>query len=1135
MSFTHLHLHTEYSLLDGMIRIDELACRLKELNMTSCAITDHGVMYGIIDFYKTLLKNGIKPIIGIEAYITPKSIKEREKDEERFHIVLLARDEAGYKNLLKMASRSFIEGFYYKPRIDFQILKEHRQGIVALSACLQGEIAKRILNEGKEAARKSVKRYLDILGKENFFIEVQNHGIEEEITVTKVALELAKEEGLKVVATNDAHYLKKEDAKAHDILLCVQTQARADDTERMRYPGDSFYLKSEQEMRDLFTEIPEVIENTQLVAEMCNVDLKFGEYHLPRFVENGQQWNPEHNKRLLEELAIEGVKKLYGETNEEAIKQARYEIEVIEKMGFTDYFLIVHDFIKWAKENDIPVGPGRGSAAGSIVSYALGITGVDPLKYQLFFERFLNPERISMPDIDIDFGDRERDRVIEYVRKKYGEDHVAQVATFGRMEAKMVLRDVGRVLNFTYGEVGRIAKLVPVNTSLKEALSLVADLKKYAQDPKYAQLFEIALRLEGIIRNFSTHAAGIVIGDKPLTEYVPLQVDKENSVITQLDKDMIEYIGLLKMDFLGLKNLTIIKDTVKMLREKAINLDLESLPDGDKKTFEMLKQGDSAGVFQLESSGMRRVLKGVQPESIEDLTAVISLYRPGTIKAGGIEEYIERKNGTKKVTYPHPEVEAVLKNTYGIIVYQEQVMQIANVLAGYTMAEADTLRKAIGKKIPEIMAAQRGKFVERATQRGIDRASAERIFDLIEYFAGYGFNKSHAVSYATIAYRTAYLKAHYPVEYFTAILNSYIGNEDKTSQLIYEARSKGIDVLPPDINKSDIYFRTEGNAIRMGMLAIKNVGEKALCEIVNERERNSYFTSFKDFSRRIEPLKVNKKVVESLIKAGCFDSLNEDRKALMEGDTRNISENIFLFGGSEVSRRQSVTTSMDILNYEKEIFGFYLTYNPLSAYISLLNEKNYPTVSEVLEEIIQHEIEDVEKVTVAGILTGARKTKTKTGNFIYRFSIEDGVSKLESLVMPRYLDSFTQFMEKEGVIVAQGEIRKEEDSITFFAQSVQDFISPEEVKKTKKYQALHIYVKDFVENHEEVMEKLAKFREEATKIKGDSPVVLHVFVEGKELKIKASPKISLSVSEKFVAKLEEIFGKGNISIKGWGE
>lgn len=1129
MGFTHLHIHTEYSLLDGMNKIKELACRLKELNMDACAITDHGNMYGVVEFYKELTKNNIKPIIGVEAYLTPKTIKEREKDEDRYHLILLAKDNTGYRNLLKLVSKSFIEGFYYKPRIDFEMLKEYSEGIIALGSCLQGEIATKIIKDGKEAARKSLKKYIEIFGKENFFIELQNHGLDEEQIVMKVGLELANEEGVRVVATSDAHYLRKDYAKAHDILLCVQTLAKVEDTDRMRYPGEEFYLKSEEEMRELFKEIPEAIENTQLIKDMCNVTIEFGKYHLPHYTKDGQPWDPEVNKHLLEELALKNLRALYPDNYDEAYQKARFELDVVERMGFTDYFLIVYDFINWAKSHGIPVGPGRGSAAASIVSYSLGITGVDPIKYQLFFERFLNPERISMPDFDIDFGDRDRDRVIDYVRKKYGEDHVAQVATFGRMEARQVLRDVGRAMNFSYAEMDKIAKLIPFNTSLGEALKMVSELKSIAQDSRYKDLLEVALKLEGVVRNFSTHAAGIVIGDEPLTNYVPLQVDKDNAVITQFDKDILEAIGLLKMDFLGLKNLTIMQDTLEMLHSRGVEVDLEHLPEKDKETFDMLKQGDSIGVFQLESSGMRKVLKGVQPESIEDLTVVVALYRPGTIKAGGIEEYINRKNGTTKVTYPHHTLEQILKNTYGIIVYQEQVMQIANALAGYTMAEADTLRKAIGKKIPEIMAAQRSIFVERASSRGVERNVAEKVFDLIEFFAGYGFNKAHAVCYATIAFRTAYLKAHYPREYFTAILNSYIGNEDKTREVIYEVKTKAIKILPPDINESEVLFTVQGDSVRVGLLAIKNVGEKALAEIIKERNKNGKFVSYKDFERRMESLKVNKKVIESLIKAGCFESLNEDRKTLLEsGSVENI-ESLSLFGGSSTIMRKSATSAIEILNYEKEAFGFYLTNNPLNAYLSEIDDRGVPTVSQVLSEEMEG------KVALAGVINSPRKTKTKNGNYIYRFNLEDGISKIETLVLPKHLSNFTEYLEKQGVAIIQGEIKRDEKGTTLFAENVQDFVTPEELKKKKKYKAIHLYIKNFGKDFEDLLDKLKKIKEEALEVRGDTPLILHIILEGKEVRINASPKIALSVSEKFISRLESTFGKENIQLKNWGE
>jgi len=1127
MAFTHLHLHTEYSLLDGLNKIDKLAERIKVLGMDSVAITDHGSMYGVVEFYSVMKKANIKPIIGVETYVAPTGIDTRDKESDRYHLILLAKNNEGYRNLLRIVSKSYIDGFYYKPRVDYKILEQYHENIIAMSSCIQGEIAQKILKDSKKATKESLYRYLDIFGRDNFFLEVQNHGIKDELIVIKGMIGLSKQEGIPVVATNDAHYLTKEDAKAHDILLCVQTLSNVSDPDRMHFETQEFYVKSEQEMREAFNEIPEAIDNTQIVKDMCNIEMDFSTYHLPHYVEDGKEWDTEGNKKLLEELTFSGLKELYKDNFEEMEKRARFELDVIEKMGFADYFLIVHDFINWAKKNDIPVGPGRGSAAGSIVSYALQITEIDPIKYQLFFERFLNPERISMPDIDIDFSDRGRDRVIEYVRKKYGNDHVAQVATFGRMEARAVIRDVGRALGFSYGEMDRFAKLIPMGMSLGAALSSVTDLKNSSQDPKYKELFGISLKLEGVVRNFSTHAAGIVIGDAPLTDYVPLQKDKDNSVITQFDKDVVEHIGLLKMDFLGLKNLTIMQDTITMLKENGIEVDLKLIPENDELTFSMLKQGDSVGVFQLESSGMRKVLKGVQPESIDDLTAVVALYRPGTIKAGGIDDYINRKKGVTKVSYPHPSLEPILKGTYGIIVYQEQVMQIANTLAGYALAEADTLRKAIGKKIPEIMKAQRGTFVEKAMQKGISKNIAEDVFNLIEYFAGYGFNKAHAVCYATIAYRTAYLKAHYPKEYFTAILNSYIDNEDKLTQGLYEIKSKGIRILPPDINKSDIYFKVENDAIRFGLLVIKNVGEKAISEIIEERNKKGLFTSYNDFDSRIKLLKVNKKVSESLVKAGCFDSLKEDRKSILEGVAIE-AETISLFGGeSPAPTRRNQTTASDILNYEKEILGFYITNNPINSYIPLLNEKNIPLVSKIFED------EADGNVKIAGIINGARKTKTKNGNYIFRFDFEDGISKVDALVLPKFLENFENYIGKEGVAVIEGSIRREEDSVTLFAEKISSFLTEKDLKKKNEYNAVHLYIRDLEES--ESIEKLKKLREEITSCRGGNPLILHVVLEDVDVKIAVSPKYFINNSKSFEEMCVALFGKDCVKIKTWGD
>jgi DNA polymerase-3 subunit alpha len=1126
MSFTHLHLHTEYSLLDGLNKINNLASRVKELGMDAVAITDHGNMYGVIEFYEKMRKEGIKPIIGAEIYVAPAGMENKNKDEDRFHLILLSKDLNGYKNLVKIVSKSFIEGFYYKPRVDYKVLEEYHEGLIAMTACLQGEVPSKALKEGKDSAKKSLYKYIDIFGKENTFLEVQDHGISEEKAVIKILKDISQEDGIPLVATNDAHYLRKEDAKAHDILLCVQTLSKIDDPERMRFQTNEFYVKSEEEMREIFREIPQALDNTEKIKEICNFEFDFSSYHLPHFTENGKEWDPEKNKKLLEELTFSGIRNIYKDNIDEILKRTRYELDIIENMGFTDYFLIVHDFINWSKKQGIPVGPGRGSAPASIVSHALSITEVDPIKYNLFFERFLNPSRISMPDFDIDFGDKLRDKVIEYVKNKYGADRVAQVATFGKMEARAVIRDVGRALAFSYGDMDKIAKLIPMGASLSEAVETVSELKQKAQDPAYKELFNIASKLEGVVRNFSTHAAGIVIGDKPLTEYLPLQTDKKDAIITQFDKDVIEHIGMLKMDFLGLKNLTIIQETLESLKKQGIEIDFEKIPEDDKETFSMLKQGDSIGVFQLESSGMKKVLKGVQPESIEDLTAVVALYRPGTIKAGGIEEYINRKNGTTKVSYPHPKLETILKNTYGVIVYQEQVMQIANTLAGYSMAEADTLRKAIGKKIPEIMKSQRSIFVEKALNNGVEKETAEKVFDLIEYFAGYGFNKAHAVSYATIAYRTAYLKTHYPKEYFTGILNSYIGNEDKLSETIYETKTKGINILKPGINESDTFFKVEGKDIRFGLLAIKNVGEKALIEIIEEREKGGKFKSFRDFESRIQSLKVNKKVIESLIKSGCFDSLGEERKSLLENKSEDQIQALSLFGGATINLPQKTQSSdAETLQYEKEVLGFYLTDNPMNAYLPLLKEEEVPTVSEIKES------EEDGEVKVAGVISSFRKTKTKNGNYIYRFSLEDGFTKIETLVLPKFLNNFDDFIENEGVIVIKGQIKREEETVTLFAEGVLNFFTEKDISKKNKYTSLHLYLKEAT--LDVIYQKLKDFKEEIEKFKGGSPLILHLFIEEKDIRITTSPKYFVQNSKSMQSVLDRIFGKDSYQIKTW--
>ncbi|MEM3408389.1 MAG: DNA polymerase III subunit alpha [Candidatus Micrarchaeia archaeon] len=1027
MGFTHLHLHTEYSLLDGMNRIPELASRVKELGMDAVAITDHGNMYGVIEFYDEMKKAGIKPIIGVEVYVVPDvSIKTTE----RYHLILLAKNLDGYKNLNKLVTESYIKGFYYKPRVDYKMLEQYHDNLIAMSACIQGEIPYKILNEGLDEAEKSLNRYLTIFGKDNFFLEVQNHLMDVEQRAIAGLVELSKKSKVRLVATNDAHYLRKEDAPVHKIFLNVQTNDKGD----TYFPTDEFYLKSEKEMLEAFHNLEEAVYNTELVKEMCNVEFDFSSYHLPVYRKD-ENWDPSKNKEYLRELVMKGLKEKYNESlYPQAKNRALYELDIIEKMGFVDYFLIVYDFIHYAKDHNIPVGPGRGSAAGSVVSYALGITEIDPIKYNLFFERFLNPERISMPDIDVDFGDRGRDAVIEYVKQKYGESHVAQIATFTRMEAKQAIRDVGRALNIPVSEINKITKLLPQGSSL-------SDVKD--SFPKYKELFDVALKLEGVVRNFSTHAAGVVIGDAPLTEYLPLQVDKDGAIITQFDKDIVEHIGLLKMDFLGIKNLTIIQDTIDMLKAKGIKIDITKIPEDDKETFDMLKRGDSVGVFQLESAGMRRVLKGVQPDSIEDLTAVVALYRPGTIKAGGIEEYINRKSGKTKVTYPHPKLEPILKNTYGIIVYQEQVMQIANTLAGYTMAEADTLRKAIGKKIPEIMKENRDIFVKRAVENGVNKTVAEKIFDLIEFFAGYGFNKSHAVSYATLAYRTAYLKAHYPKEYFTALLNSYIGNDDKIIEILCDMAHHNIEFEGTDINRSDVYNKIEDDHIRFGFLMIKGIGEEVAKLITEEREKNGLFRSYADFYKRCSKF-LNKKVVESLVIADCFNNLGEDRWELLNQIRSGKKASQQCLPGFE---NDNTSTTENDIQLDVKSFGFVVFHNPLEPLRELLKLKNIYTPYTFPETANG-------KINLVGIVSNLKVLPTGTK----KFDIFDGAKKITCFGK---VD-----VEENNIYLFSGLLRltPESDEYTFWIDNSKIF-SPE--------QPIEFYI-DLNKQHKEYKEIIQK-------------------------------------------------------------
>jgi len=1120
MSFIHLHVHSEYSILDGFLRIGDLIKRVKEFKMPAVALTDHGGMYGVIPFYKRAKKEGIKPIIGVEMYFSPTSRfdKKGKEDAVNYHILLLAKNFKGYQNLTRLVSIGHLEGFYYKPRIDMEILREHSEGLIVGTSCLKGEIPSLILSGQYERAKKRVYEFKEIFG-DDFYIELQNHHLPEEERVIPELLRLAKETDTKYFASNDAHYLKKEDAKAHGILLCIQTQTTISNPDRLKFQTDEFYLKSFEEMWELFKDIPDAIHTTMEIAEKCEVEIPLGKSRLPKFpLPEG-----EDAFSVLKRKCEDGIEEKFGKETPEIMERLTRELSVIKEMGFSDYFLIVSDFVSFAKRKGIRVGPGRGSAAGSLVSYLLGITEINPLQYNLLFERFLNPQRISLPDIDIDFSDERRDEVIEYVRKKYGEDRVAQIATFGRMEARGVIRDVGRVLGYSAKEMDRIAKLIPFGMNFNDALANEPLLKKEMEsDENKRELFELSMKLEGLIRNFSTHAAGIVIGDTPLSDLVPLQFTKDKSVTTQYDKDVLEEMGLLKMDFLGLRTLTVIENALTLInREREENFEIEKIPLDDEKTFSLLREGKTIGVFQLESPGMRRVLTGVKPNTMEDIIAVLSLYRPGTIKSGQVDEFIKRKHGVIDYTSIHPLLDEILKPTYGIIVYQEQVMQVAQKLAGYTLAEADLLRKAMGKKKKDIMAKLRDDFINRCINNGIEREIAERVFNTIEKFAEYGFNKSHSTAYATISYQTAYLKAHYPKEFFTALLTSVSGNEDREEVYIKEAESMGIKILPPDINKSDIYFKIEGDAIRFGFSAIKNVGENAAKIIVEEREKGEY-RSFYDFLTRCKSGKINKKVIESLIKAGAFDSLNPDRALLLEELKGNEKKKPMLF--SEPVKKKKVSKGK-IFDWEKEAFGFYFSGHPLKNYIERMR-KNEIKISSLSE------IESGSNVKLLGAITSFRHYKTKRGDVVLKFVLEDESGKISIVAFNPVASEVENHLRKEGIIRIEGEYRIENDRVSVRVLKVLEFLTKRELEEKLKdveKRGFHLYLKLKRKNiNDEFLRSLHEFFE---RHKGNDPVTMYLVLNGKRLEMELEREHFIKVTPKVITELKKLIGEENFWYK----
>ena len=1074
-NFVHLHVHTEYSLLDGASRIKDLILRTKQLGMNAIAITDHGNLYGVINFYKTAKKYGIKPIIGCEVYLAPKSRKDRNEGErlKYYHLILLAKNKQGYHNLIKLVSIANIEGMYYKPRIDKEILRKYHEGLIALSACVAGEIPRSIIQEDFAHTEELINEYVDIFGRENFFLEIQNHGLEEEAIVAKKLVELSKKYNVELVVTNDSHYINREDWEFHDVLLCIQTNKLVDDIKRMRFNSDDYYLKSPKEMRELFKDLPEASDNTLKIAERCNVEIEFGKLQLPHFKIPAQFAN---SATYLRVLCVEKMFKRYSRVTDEVMTRLNYELRTIHDMKYDDYFLIVYDFIRYAKSVGIAVGPGRGSAAGSIVAYILGITELDPLKFDLLFERFLNPERVTMPDIDIDFCYLRREEVIGYVKNLYGEDQVAQIVTFGTMAAKAAIRDVGRVLNMTFDDVSKVVKMLPneLKITIDKALEQSKDFRNaYESDQKLKRLIDLSKKLEGLPRHSSTHAAGIVIAPKPLMEIMPMQLSND-TLVTQFDKDIIEELGLLKMDFLGLRTLTAISDAIKNIKQShGINIDLSKIPLDDELTAKMLSDGKTGAVFQMESSGMTNLVKDLQPKNFADLIPTVALYRPGPLGSGMVEDFIERKHGKREIKYLHPLLEPILKETYGVILYQEQVMQVVQVLAGFTLGQADILRRAMGKKKAEVLMAQRENFIMGCIDHGIDKTLANKIFELLMHFADYGFNKSHSAAYALLAWQTAYLKANYPVEFMAAMMSSVM-DSDKVAEYIELARRMGIKVLGPDINISGTTFYVDDGAIRFGLAAIKNIGQAMINSLVEVRTRGGKFKSLYDFCCRIDHKILNKKAIESLVKCGAFDSIDNRRTAQLAAVNAAVSaglaqqeaENsgrINLFGDDEIFDEQFILPDVpekskrEQLSWEMETMGFYISGHPLDEYSERI--KNLTSIA----DIKNRKFSEGKVVKIVGIIVSIRKHTTKKGDEMCFMRIEDYNDRIDVTVFSSTYYKSVSILYPDSAIIVQGKIEFSNEEVVILANNLWNAQSyepdyyltvPEELENTETYTKL---------------------------------------------------------------------------------